>query len=79
MENNKLATMHEAEKTSRKRLTASHKKLNKVLESLFEKVGLSDANNHDELVNKIQELVVFKIEAGKKLENYAISMEKMML
>lgn len=31
MDNTKLATMHEAEKTSRKRLAATHKILNKII------------------------------------------------
>lgn len=53
LENKKLATMHEAEKTSRKRLTASHKMLNKVIESILEKIGLTDKNNFDELQKKI--------------------------
>lgn len=67
MDNTKLATMHEAEKTSRKRLAATHKILNKIIQSIAQKIGLADQNNIDELQNKIQELITSKLQAEKKL------------
>jgi len=61
LENKKLATMHEAEKTSRKRLMVSHKMLNKVIDLIVEKIGITDKGNLDELQSKIQELIASKL------------------